>query len=78
MKTATEYLETALDLMNRVYADPTIAEQSMRRAELLIKIAQVVSTERQAVALEKLASTVTPLNSGEFAVNTFDNSRDNF
>lgn len=32
----------------------------------------------QAEAIQKLASTVTPLNSSEFAVNTFDNSRDNF
>ena len=43
--------------------------------QVLIRLAE--AQERQAAALEKLASTVVPMLNGEKCINTFDNSRYN-
>jgi hypothetical protein len=54
-----------------------IAVQLARIAQIGVLIRLAEAQERQAAALEKLASTVVPMLNGEKCINTFDNSRYN-
>ena len=50
-----------------------VAIAQAKQTELMERM--VIAQERQAVALEKLASAVAPLSNGEMTTNTFDTSR---